>query len=275
MKNQIVKLMALLLALCIAFPCAAMADDFDSQSTIAAYWALVGHKEGSDTPANRLLTEVMDGAYAENEDSEKLAGVLALLSKITVEDLARFAGENQIPVDMVRHNYYIALANALDAEISLNPATEEKQRNLQIVLQLFLDARKDDDDISERERKTLRKTVTQAEVNDFAQLYQLPVSFVEFLIMDDDWDDDDWDDDDKWAKDANWDLTDWVDDDDVRNVLGDDAVITYDEVKEVLKDHHIDFDDQDDDQDDDRDDDQDDDRDDDQDDDRDDDQDDD
>lgn len=68
------------------------------------------------------------------------------LAAITTADLAGFAGRNQMPVEMVRHAYYKALANALAAEIELNPAQDEERRNLQQVFLVFLNMRGGADD---------------------------------------------------------------------------------------------------------------------------------
>ena len=110
--------LAALLALTLFLPTAALADDVGEYSTLRAYWALVGNQTADQqSPADQLLTGVMNGEYGADKDSAHLSGALTSLAAITTADLAGFAGRNQMPVEMVRHAYYKALANALAAEI--------------------------------------------------------------------------------------------------------------------------------------------------------------
>lgn len=162
--KKMFRVLALLLALTVALPCAASADGFTENSTLKAYWSLVSGAAAEDTPSARLLKQVLDGAFDLTADQNELADALPLLAEITSQDLALFAGQSKMPVEMVRHAYYMALANSLSAEIDRNPAADEQYRNLQLVLQLFLSARDDDSESMDRERDAIRTIISREEV---------------------------------------------------------------------------------------------------------------
>ena len=159
-----------------------------------------------------LLQHTMDGMFLnENFDDQfnvlMLAQSLPMLSAIPSADIDAFATAYDLPLRAVEHNYYLSLANALKAEIAMNPSSEEEYRNIQALLELFL---ADDDAIingvnAGSQQDAARRTITQEQIESIATKYRLPIEFVKGIVLNDDWDDDDWDDDD-------WDDDDWDDD---------------------------------------------------------------
>lgn len=150
---------------------------------------------------NEILDEVMAGSFgAEAKDlaaANKLAPALEKLTAITSLDMVNYAAEKSLPKAQVRNAYYRALANVLRAEIMVNPASETRYQNIQIILDLFLNGDAADEVISET-RKVIRQSMTPQHAATIAADYNLPAGFVEFVIMDDDWDNDDWTDDTSW-----------------------------------------------------------------------------
>ena len=159
-----------------------------------------------------LLQHAMDGMFLnENFDDQfnvlMLAQSLPMLSAIPSADIDAFATAYDLPLRAVEHNYYLSLANALKAEIAMNPSSEEEYRNIQALLELFLT---DDDAIIDgvnvgSQQDAARRSITTDQLESIATQYRLPVEFVKGIVLNDDWDDDDWDDDD-------WDDDDWDDD---------------------------------------------------------------
>ena len=152
------------------------------------------------------LDEIMNGAYAieplTDEDAARIAPDLQTLTWITSKDLASYASGNGLYVGQVRNAYYLALATVLRAEIRVNPASDEKYKDIQTILSLFLEDSADQTD--ESSRASIRSSMTRDHMDSIAGQYDLPVSFVEFIIMDDDWNDDVWDNDDDWVKATVW-----------------------------------------------------------------------
>ena len=161
-----------------------------------------------------LLQHAMDGMFLnENFDDQfnvlMLAQSLPMLSAIPSADIDAFATAYDLPLRAVEHNYYLSLANALKAEIAMNPSSEEEYRNIQALLELFLT---DDDAIIDgvnvgSQQDAARRSITTDQLESIATQYRLPVEFVKGIVLNDDWDDDDWDDDD-WDDDRyddDWD----------------------------------------------------------------------
>ena len=161
-----------------------------------------------------LLQHAMDGMFLnENFDDQfnvlMLSQSLPMLSAIPSADIDAFATAYGLPLRAVEHNYYLSLANALKAEIAMNPSSEEEYRNIQALLELFLT---DDDAIIDgvnagSQQDAARRTITTDQLESIATQYRLPVEFVKGIVLNDDWDDDDWDDDD-WDDDRyddDWD----------------------------------------------------------------------
>ncbi len=169
-----------------------------------------------------LLQHAMDGMFLnENFDDQfnvlMLSQSLPMLSAIPAADIEAFATAYGLPLRAVEHNYYLSLANALKAEIAMNPSSEEEYRNIQALLELFL---ADDDAIingvnAGSQQDAARRTITQEQIESIATKYRLPIEFVKGIVLNDDWDDDDWDDDDweDWADDYYDDWDDRYDDD--------------------------------------------------------------
>ena len=181
-----------------------------------------------------LLQHAMDGMFLnENFDDQfnvlMLAQSLPMLSAIPSADIDAFATAYDLPLRAVEHNYYLSLANALKAEIAMNPSSEEEYRNIQALLELFLT---DDDAIIDgvnvgSQQDAARRSITTDQLESIATQYRLPVEFVKGIVLNDDWDDDDWDDDD-WDDDRYDD--DWDDRyDDYDDYYDDDRYDDYDD----------------------------------------------
>lgn len=174
-------------------------------TALDAFNALLAGDEGildAGKTATAWLDEILAGQYADAADPETLAAALEPMAGITGGDIAAYASAHDMKVSQVRNAYYKALANALSAEIRLHPATEEKYRNVQSILALFLETEADAQASAEKEEVRSRLTPDASRI--LAEQGGLPVSFVEFIIMDEDWDDEDWENDEDWRAAANW-----------------------------------------------------------------------
>lgn len=224
-ERRIKRGLALLLTLCLAIPLAiAFADEEDAQE-MAAYWRIVGNTQADDP-----LTHAMNGD----------AVSLAELTAITPDALLAFAAENQLPVSMARHAYYTALANSLDKELAAIGNGEIRER-----LALFL-AMKDNsrDSAANQQRRTIRQSLTEADISAYAAETGLPAGFLVWLMLDDEWYEPDWEDGDDWREGRrSWVIPDWVDASDLREKYGKDAVVTEDDVERVLRQNGYWFDD--------------------------------
>ena len=195
-------------------------------SALDAFNSLTGQQVQMNNPDKsnaEYLAEIMAGVYAtaptDTLAATEMAGHLRYLTGITTRDIASFASANQYPVAQVRNAYYMALANALRAEIMINPASEERYRNVQVILSLFLE--QDETQVDHASREAIRSSLTPESAAAIAQEYNLPRAFVEFIIMDDDWDDDQWENDDDWREELHWDDDDLYEDSDDTLKLGD------------------------------------------------------
>lgn len=224
-ERRIKRGLALLLTLCLAIPLAiAFADEEDAQER-AAYWRIVGNTQADDP-----LTHAMNGD----------AVSLAELTAITPDALLAFAAENQLPVSMARHAYYTALANSLDKELAAIGNGEIRER-----LALFL-AMKDNsrDSAANQQRRTIRQSLTEADISAYAAETGLPAGFLVWLMLDDEWYEPDWEDGDDWREGRrSWVIPDWVDASDLREKYGKDAVVTEDDVERTLRQNGYRFDD--------------------------------
>ena len=212
MKKKFAMILALVLAL-------ASVAAFAEGSALEAFRQLTGQDttlaQDEQAPvtfktSEDYLDEIMAGAYAtpaaDQAAAASLAPALSNLSAITMQDIASYAAGHALSVAQVRNAYYRALANVLRAEILVNPASEERYKNVQVILSLFLDT-DDGDAAAEAEREAIRLSMTRETAQSIASDYNLPADFVEFIIMDDDWDDDDWENDDDWGEAWNDDAT--------------------------------------------------------------------
>lgn len=118
----------------------------EGPSALDAFNALTGQQIQLGNPEKsnaEYLANIMAGTYAaapaDAAAAAAMAAELQYLSGISNRDIASFASANQYPVRQVRNAYYIALANVLRAEILVHPASEERYRNVQVILSLFLE----------------------------------------------------------------------------------------------------------------------------------------
>lgn len=204
MKKRLMFLAAtMLLAICTN----AFAEN--TTAALEAYSALTGMNVTLATVArttDEYLDKVMAGDYlktpATQDEADQLALELSGLSAVTTKDIAVYAAAKQLPAAQVRNQYFRSLANVLRAEIMVNPASEEDYKNIQAILSLFLD--ESDDNLTRTSREVIRKTITSEHAKTIAHSYSLPASFVEFIVMDDDWDDDSWENDNTWQAGSDW-----------------------------------------------------------------------
>lgn len=215
--------LALLLTLCLVFPTSLALADREDALEMQTYWQLVGDMTRTDT-----LTRAMNG-------DDPLT--LTELKAVTAEELLAFAAENKLPVSMVRHAWYTALADRLAAELPQGATGE--------CLALFLAMRQNArDKAANEQRRAIRKAMTEADINAYAVETGLPAGFLAWLMLDDEWYEPEWDDGDDWREGRrSWDFPDWVDESDMREVYGRDAVVTDDDVERVLRQNGYRFDD--------------------------------
>ena len=216
--------LAVLLALCLAIPLAiAFADEEGAE--MDAYWRIVG-KDAPDTP----LTRAMNGEVSTLEE----------LKAVTADDLLAFAAEYQLPIAMARYAYYDALANGLAADIALHEYVGEPWATLSLFLKMKDNRR---DSTANQERRAIRKSLTEADINGYASETGLPAGFLAWLLLDDEWYEVDWEEGDDWREGRrDWDFADWVDASDMKAKYGKDAVVTEDDVERALRKngYHID-----------------------------------
>ncbi len=209
MKNLTALLLLLVLVACPGLSALA-----GHQTALEAFNALMSGGETSEngqktteTWLNEILSE--SGMYPGSNQTkikeikeEELASRLEPLSMITDKDIAAYASRHDLKVALVRNAYYKALANALDAEIKLHPATEEKYRDAQVILSLFLERNPNSQDKASMAK--VREQMTSEYSGKIAEQSGLPVRFVEFLIMNENWRDDSWENDEDWRIAAGW-----------------------------------------------------------------------
>lgn len=209
MKKRTLWILTIMLALSLCVPALAQSGT----SALDAFSAITGQSLTTPAPTavaqstvTQQLDDVMNGVYAtepaDTASAQQLAPALSTLSAITSRQLSQYASQKGLAVEQVRNAYYKSLANALRAEIMINPASQEQYRNIQVVLSLFLD--QDTDEVSVTSRQAIRSSMTRDYANTIAQSYNLPTSFVEFIVMDENWDDDDWTNDDDWTRSTGW-----------------------------------------------------------------------
>ena len=180
--------------------------------TLEAFYALQDSGDATDrqeelTEKTTLLEAVMSEKYAQvpekKEDAAHMAEDLQPLCGIMNADLAAYASSRNLKMAQVRNAYYKALANVLRAEITVNPRSEEKYRTIQTILMLFLAS--EDSPGSAEEKAAVREKMSPSEGRDIAGEYGLPEAFVDFIIMDADWQDADWNNDTLWRAAWGWD----------------------------------------------------------------------
>lgn len=222
-ERRLNRALAMLVMLCLALPLAVAFADEDA-AEMKAYWNIVGNTTQMDP-----LTRAMNGDYASITLDE--------LKAVTRDALLDFAAANRLPVSMARYAFYTAMADRLKAEI---PQTEAGEH-----LALFLAMKENAKDRAANEqRRNLRKSLTEADINAYAAETGLPAGFLAWLMLDDEWYEVDWDDDDDWREGRrNWVLDNWVDESDLRKIHGKDAVVTDEDVERILRQNGLRFDD--------------------------------
>ena len=165
-------------------------------------------------PDHELLRAVMAGGFDRDDDNsdnslkwQTLASAMPQLAGVPQKELLQFADAYQLPEGVVRLAYFLALANTLRADISVNPASEGTYAELQKQLMNLLGHYDDED-----EGSALHRQLTPEAAAGIAAGYGLPLEFVLFIAehnmyedindiddydddADDDADDDDTDDD--------------------------------------------------------------------------------
>ena len=224
-ERRIKRGLALLLTLCLALPLAIAFADEEDAAEMAAYWRIVGNTQADDP-----LTHAMNGD----------AVSLEALKAVTADELLAFAATNKLPVSMVRHAYYTALADSLAGELASIGNDESRER-----LALFLEMKDNPrDKAANEQRRKIRKALTEADINAYAAETGLPAGFLAWLMLDDEWYEPDWEDGDDWQEGRrDWKFADWVDASDLREKYGKEAVVTDDDVERVLRQNGYRFDD--------------------------------
>ena len=212
-KITLILLLAALLALTAAF--AALADEED-RLEMKSYWGIVGTDDGS------TLARAMNGEAIPLDE----------LTVVTAAELMAFADANQLPIDMARYGWYQAIVETLRAQGS-GDAT----------LELFLsmpETWRDSD--ANTQRRTIRRSLTEADVRRIAEENGLPGGFVAWLLLEDEWHEGEWDDVDEWREGrSSWLFDDHAYAKEMRETYGD--AVTDDDVERVLRQNGIWYDD--------------------------------
>lgn len=222
-KKMFRRLIVLALAIVVLVAAVALAGE-DSLAGRNAYWTLVG-----DTNSDAPLAKAMNGQMAP----------LAELTAVTAEDLMAFAADNRLPIDMARHGWYTAMAE------SLRENTDQLPEECRDALASFLSMPDNwRDSAANAERRTLRRGLTQEDVQRISEQSGLPGGFIAWLMLDDEWHEGDWEDVNDWREDRkNWHFADEADARDLRERYGAEAVVTDDDVERALEKNGYWFDD--------------------------------
>jgi len=179
----------------------------DGSSALDAFQALPGEpvQSAQAVPAKsaaEYLDAVMSGAYAAPtaDTADALAADLTALSQISMKDMAAYSSAKGLSVTQVRNSYYRALSQALRADIMLHPAAQGDEQSLQTLLSLFLEG----DALGLAERETIRASMNDDKAEMLAQRLRLPQRYVEFLIMNENWNDQSWTNDEDWKNTYIW-----------------------------------------------------------------------
>lgn len=228
------KLLALLLTLCLLLPLTALAGE-DSRAAMDAYWNLVGGKTGTDP-----LTRAMNGEYAAMAQAQR-SEALTELKAVTADDLLAFAADHRLPVEMAQYAWYTAMADCLSAALAQAPTGSETETTLTLFLAMGENAR---DSAANSQRRSIRKGMTEAEIDRISGETGLPGGFLAWLLLDDEWHEGDWDGVDDWREGrSKWTFADWVTESDLRSRYGKSAVVDEDDVEALLRKNGLRFDD--------------------------------
>lgn len=208
------KMLSLILA-AILMTASAAALAGGEPDALDAFTALTGTAidPNAAVTSEQYLDKVMNDEYAaaptDMAAAQKMAPELPGLSAVTTKDIAVYSVDKSLPAAQVRNKYFRSLANVLSAEIMVNPASEENYKNIQSILSLFLSD--DADNLTKSTRAAVRTSITPAQTKEIAEGYGVSKDFVEFVVMNDNWNDDDWTNDNGWKSDSTY--TNWNTDD--------------------------------------------------------------
>ncbi len=224
------KLLAITLAAMMLLSTAALADGdaLDAFASIVTRTTEQNARKTSDEYLDQVMADAYTTAPADVAAAALLAPELEGLASVTTKDIAVYSATHQIKGELVRNKYFRSLANVLKAEIMVNPAAGDKYQTLELILNLFLEG--EQDEVARTTRAAMRATITKEYTRAIAEEYNVPASFVEFILMSDDWDDDDWANDEAWKATVNWN-TDDLTPDSLDDYLGTDGIAnTFDTV---------------------------------------------
>ena len=176
--------------LTVAFMLGAFAASAEGTGALDAFAALTGQQAQINDPGKtnaEYLADIMAGVYAAKPADTTAAAAMAP-------------------------------ALPFHAEVLCNPASEEQYRNVQVLLSLFLE---DDATADSASREAIRNSMNATNAAVIAAGYGLPAGFVEFVVMDENWDDDSWENDDDWRAAVGWDDDDIYEDSNDDLALGD------------------------------------------------------
>jgi len=182
---------------------------------LTAFTALTGTAidPNAAVTSEQYLDKVMNDEYltapADITAAQEMAPELPGLSAVTTKDIAVYSVDKNLPAAQVRNKYFRSLANVLSAEIMVNPASEDSYKNIQTILSLFLGS--DADNLTKSTREAVRTSITPAQASEIAKGYGVSKDFVEFVVMNDNWNDEDWTNDGSWKKEKTY--TNWNTDD--------------------------------------------------------------
>lgn len=208
------KILSMILA-AILLTTASVALAGGEPDALDAFTALTGTAidPSAAVTSEQYLDKVMNDEYmpapTDIAAAQEMAPELSGLSAVTTKDIAVYAVDKNLPAAQVRNKYYRSLANVLSAEIMLNPASEDSYKNIQTILSLFLGS--DADGLTESTREAVRTSITPAQANEIAKGYGVSKDFVEFVVMNDNWNDEDWTNDSTWKSEKTY--TNWNTDD--------------------------------------------------------------
>ena len=175
----------------------------ETSSALDAFYALTGSAgEASDTLPHKeaaldLLQEFISGQTASlSSDPLSAQESLTLLTTLSDTDLTSFASESALPSAYVRSEYYKALASLLQIMLEQAAYNEGKYQELARILKLFLietsDAQSASVPDANTEKEHIRASLTSVQSAQIAAAFELPLSFVEYIIMEEGWNSDDW-----------------------------------------------------------------------------------
>lgn len=184
------RILTFMLALCLALPMTqALAVDFEDARELERYWQQAGRSYVPVTLQQQALVSTLDGTIRRGTQAER-AAALESLKAVTEDDLNSLAAAVDAPVRLVTLAYNVSLAACAQASYALFSATDEAVRKAQQVVALLVSDEDGPQDSMEKERKSLRRSLTQAEISSYAALLGLPEDFISRIARSDDWNED-------------------------------------------------------------------------------------